>query len=105
MKDSISLSTVKTLQQEMNQPEVYALRQFDGSRAMKTFITFVLASVIWAFIFIVKGTYFEVHELRNDQDYIIEGVWKTFALLGGVLYGGLTVLVLKLVKWLKTKWP
>ena len=65
--------------------------------------TFFVASILWSLLLYGKGKYFDVPVLREDADYVIEGVWMLLAPIGGVIYGGLTLLVLRCVNWCKAK--
>jgi hypothetical protein len=64
--------------------------------------TFLLASLIWSVIVYIVNKY-QVPILREDADHIIEGVWLLFVPITGVIYGGITLLVLKITKWLRVK--
>jgi hypothetical protein len=64
---------------------------------------FVLSTIIWSILAYVKGRYFETPVLRNDTDYIVEGVWVLGVPIIGLMYGGLTVLAWKFGKWVKAK--
>ena len=65
--------------------------------------TFLIASILWSLIFYVKGKYVDVPVLRYDADYVIEGVWMLAVPIGGVMYGGFTLLVLRCVNWCTAK--
>ena len=65
--------------------------------------TFLIASILWSLIFYVKGKYVDVPVLRYDADYVIEGVWMLAVPIGGVIYGGFTLLVLRCVNWCTAK--
>lgn len=64
--------------------------------------TFLWASLIWSMIVYIVNKY-EVPLLREDAAYIIEGVWLLFVPITGMIYGGITLLVLKITKWLRVK--
>lgn len=64
--------------------------------------TFLWASLIWSMIWYIVNKY-DVPVLREDEDYIIEGVWVLFIPVIGVFYGGITLLVIKITKWLRAK--
>lgn len=46
---------------------------------------------------------YQVPLLREDADHIIEGVWLLFVPIIGMIYGGITLLVSKITKWLRVK--
>lgn len=64
---------------------------------------FVLATIVWSIFGYVNGRYFEKPVLRNDVDYILEGVWVLGVPIAGLIHGGLTVLAWKFGKWVKAK--
>jgi hypothetical protein len=61
---------------------------------------FLLAALIWSVIVYVVNTY-RISVARNDADSITEGVWVLFVPITGVIYGGITLTILKLIKWLR----
>lgn len=64
---------------------------------------FILATIVWSMLAYVNGRYFDKPVLRNDVDYILEGVWVLGVPITGLIYGGLTVLAWKFGKWVKEK--
>jgi hypothetical protein len=64
--------------------------------------TFLLASLIWSVIVYIVNKY-PVPIRREDADYIIEGVWVLLVPINGAIYGGITLIFLKLIKWLRMK--
>ena len=64
--------------------------------------TFLWASLIWSMIVYIVNKY-QVPILREDADHIIEGVWLLFVPIIGMIYGGITLLVLKITKWRRVK--
>lgn len=64
--------------------------------------TFLWASLIWSVIVNIVNQY-QVPILREDADHIIEGVWVFYVLITGVMYGGITLIFLVLIKWFRVK--
>ena len=63
---------------------------------------FLLASLIWSVILYLVNKY-HAAVLHGDVDQIIEGVWVLFVPVTGLIYGGITIVVLKLMQWLRVK--
>ena len=63
---------------------------------------FLLVSLIWSIILYIVNKY-QVPIIHEDADHVIEGIWVLLVPMTGLIYGGITLGVLKLMQWLKAK--
>lgn len=66
-------------------------------------LKFLAATLLWSLIFYVKGKYFDARPLNNDVDYVLEGVWMVGVPVMGLIYGGITMLIIKLFRKIHAK--
>ena len=59
---------------------------------------FLWAALIWSGI-VYNVNIYRISVARNHADSITEGVWVLFVPITGVIYGGITLTILKLIKW------
>lgn len=64
---------------------------------------FLIAATIWSLIFFIKGKYFDAHPRQNDVDYVLDGVWIWGIPIVGIMSGGLTVLIIKIITKVHSK--
>lgn len=69
----------------------------------KTMKALLLATIIWSLILYIKEKYFNIKIPQNDVDYIVDGVWIWFVPIGGLIYAGCTILLIKIARKILAK--